>query len=152
MRIRSLSTLECTDMLAASRFGHLACACDNRPYIVPIYFAYTDNHLYAFSLLGKKIEWMRANPLVSVVVEERGNGRQWKSVLVDGRYEELHDRIGDKVERDRAWTLLSKHVEWWEPGGLKPGTVPLADHSQHVFFRIVVEQASGREATESPDD
>ena len=148
MLVRSLSTLECTKVLTQNRLGRLACTNNGQPYIVPIYFAYADNHLYAFSMPGKKIEWMRANPRVSVIVEERAQGRGWKSVIVDGRYEELPDRIGCKVQRDHAWTLLSKHVDWWEPGALKPVTPPVADHSDHVFFRIVVDQLSGREAKE----
>lgn len=63
---------------------------------------------------------MRANPLVSVLVDTRGEGREWKSVVVDGRYEELLDRIGHMPEREHAWSILSRHVDWWEPGALKP--------------------------------
>ena len=77
---------------------------------------------------------------------EKGEAREWKSVVVDGRYEELPDRIGHKRERDHAWSLLSKHCDWWEPGGLKPIIPPESDHSPHEFFRILVEQMSGREA------
>lgn len=146
MWVRTLSRQECTTLLTENRLGRLACAKDNQPYVVPVYFAYSANHLYAFSALGKKIEWMRGNPQVSVVVEQRGQGQSWKSVVVDGRYEELPDRIGSKVQRDHAWGLLSKHADWWEPGGLKPVTAPLADRSDHLFFRIAVERLSGREA------
>ena len=148
MRIFSLTTLECTKLLTASRLGHLACAKDGHPYVVPIYFAYSDNHLYAFSMPGKKIEWMRANPQVSVFVHRRGRGSEWKSVVVDGRYEGLPDRIGHKRERDRAWSLLSRHAGWWEPGAIKPVTSPLSGSSEHVFFRIFVEGISGRQAKE----
>jgi nitroimidazol reductase NimA-like FMN-containing flavoprotein (pyridoxamine 5'-phosphate oxidase superfamily) len=148
MQIRSLSTLECTKLLTANRLGRLACARDNQPYVVPIHFAYSENHLYAFSMPGKKIEILRANPLVSVVVEQRDAGRGWKSVVVDGRYEELPDRIGHKVQRDHAWALLSKHADWWEPGALKPVTPQVLDHSEHLFFRIAVDRLSGREAME----
>lgn len=66
MLVRTLSILECTKLLTANRIGHLACAKDGQPYVVPLYYAHADNHLYAFSLLGKKIDWMRSNPLVSV--------------------------------------------------------------------------------------
>lgn len=148
MLVQSLSELECIKVLTAARLGRLACAKDGQPYVVPIYFAYAENHLYAFSMPGKKIEWMRANPLLSVLVEERQQGREWKSVVVDGRYEELPDRIGYKVQRDHAWSLLSKHVNWWEPGALKPVTAPVADNSDYVFFRVFVDQLSGREARE----
>lgn len=148
MHVRSLSTLECTKLLSASRFAHLACAKEGKPYVVPLYFAYADIHLYAFSMPGKKIDFMRANPQVSLVVEERGHGREWQCVVVDGRYEELPDRIGHKKERDHAWSLLSKHFDWWEPGSLTPVMPPQSGHSEHVFFRILVEQLSGREAKE----
>ncbi|MER9890720.1 pyridoxamine 5'-phosphate oxidase family protein [Mesorhizobium sp. M0119] len=148
MLIRTLSALECTKLLTANRVGHLACAKDGQPYVVPFYYAHADNHLYAFSIPGKKVDWMRVNALVCVQVDERGQGRAWRSVVVDGVYEELPDRIGYKVQRDHAWSVLSKHVDWWEPGALKPVTPPVSDSTPHVFFRIVIKQASGREAKE----
>ena len=149
MHIRNLSNLECTRLLSGNRLAHLACAKDGKPYVVPIYFAYAENYLYAFSMPGKKIEFMRANPEVSLIVEERGHGREWKSVLVEGRFEELPDRIGHKRERDHAWSLLSKHIDWWEPGAIKPVTPPVSGHLEHVFFRVLIEELSGREAKES---
>ncbi|MER8963320.1 pyridoxamine 5'-phosphate oxidase family protein [Mesorhizobium sp. M0959] len=148
MLIRTLSALECTKLLTANRVGRLACAKDGQPYVVPLHYAHPDNHLYAFSMLGKKIDWMRANPLVSVQVDERGQGRGWRSVVVDGRYEELPDHIGCKVQRDYAWSVLSRHANWWEPGALKPVTPAVSDSTPHVFFRILIEQVSGREASE----
>ena len=39
---------------------------------------------------------------------------------IDLANEELPDVIGHKRERERAWSLLSRHANWWEPGGLKP--------------------------------
>ncbi|MER8367697.1 pyridoxamine 5'-phosphate oxidase family protein [Mesorhizobium sp. M1378] len=148
MLIRTLSSLECTKLLAANRIGHLACAKDGQPYVVCFNYAYADTHLYAFSLLGKKIEWMRANPLVCAQVEEHGQGRGWRSVIVDGRFEELSDRTGHEFQRGHAWAVLSKHTDWWEPGALSPITPPVSDSTPHVFFRILVEEISGREAIE----
>ena len=65
MIVRTLSTADCTALLAANRLARLACTKDGRPYVVPIYYAYADNHLYAFSMPGKKVEWMRSSPQVS---------------------------------------------------------------------------------------
>ncbi|RWB51029.1 MAG: pyridoxamine 5'-phosphate oxidase family protein [Mesorhizobium sp.] len=148
MIIRTLSTLECTRLLTMHRVAHLACAKDGQPYVVPINYAYADSHLYAFSMLGKKIEWMRINPLVSLQVHEPGDRREWRSVVVDGRYEELPEGSGYEASRHHAWSLLSKHFDWWEPGGLKPDAPPVSGHSSHVFYRILVEHVSGREAKE----
>jgi nitroimidazol reductase NimA-like FMN-containing flavoprotein (pyridoxamine 5'-phosphate oxidase superfamily) len=148
MWIRVLSPVECTQVLSDHRIAYLACAKEGRPYVVPIYYAYWDNAIYAFSMPGKKIECMRANAMVSLLVEEKERGREWKSVVIEGRYEELPDRIGHKVERDRCWALLSKHANWWEPGALKPVTPPLSNHSEHIFYRILIDRVSGREAKE----
>jgi nitroimidazol reductase NimA-like FMN-containing flavoprotein (pyridoxamine 5'-phosphate oxidase superfamily) len=115
---------------------------------VTIYYAYSNNAVYAFSMPGKKIDWMRANPTVSLLVEQKEKGREWKSVIVDGRYEELPDRIGHKQDREHCWSLLCNHAAWWEPGALKPESQPATDHSPHLFYRILIEQMSGREAKE----
>jgi uncharacterized protein len=148
MRIRTLSASECKAVLAAQRVARLACTNNWRPYIVPIHYVYADNAIYAFSLPGKKIEWMKFNPLVCLLVEEKGQGRAWKSVVVDGRYDELPERIGHKQEREHAWSLLSKHASWWEPGALKPDTSLPSGDSPAVFFRVLINEISGRQATE----
>lgn len=148
MWIRSLSALECTNVLEENRVGRLACCVDNRPYVVPIHYAHSDNHLYAFSLPGKKIEFMRANPFVSVLVEQHKDGAEWRSAIAEGRYEELPDRVGHKVQRDHAWSVLSRHANWWEPGTLKPVDEPLSGRPSHVFFRITIDRVSGREAVQ----
>ncbi len=142
MIIAELDRSQCKALLSSARLGRLACCKEGRPYVVPIHFVAEGGYLYSFSLLGKKIEWMRTNPLVCVQVDEFGRDREWRSVVVDGRYEELPDRIGWKTERDRAWSLLSQHANWWEPGGMKPipeGATP------HLFFRILIEEMSGRQ-------
>jgi nitroimidazol reductase NimA-like FMN-containing flavoprotein (pyridoxamine 5'-phosphate oxidase superfamily) len=113
-----------------------------------MFYAYKDSHAYAFTMPGRKLETMRMNPKVALLIEEQGEGRQWKSVIAEGLFEELPDRVGHKRLRDHAWSLLSAHANWWEPGAFKPVTPPSADHSPHVFYRIRVERMSGREARE----
>lgn len=144
MIIRSLTDAECAEVLAGNRLGHLACARDKQPYVVPIHYAYADGHLYVFSLSGKKIDIMRANPLVSMLVETRREDG-WRSVIADGRYEELPDEIGHKRERDHALQVLGRHADWWEPGSLKP-MLPVARRAREGFFRIAIDKMTGREA------
>lgn len=144
MIIKEMSQEECTAVLTAARGGHLACAKDNRPYIVPITIAFAEHSIYSFSLPGQKIEWMRANPQVCVQVDDFGKGGAWKSVVVQGSYVELPDRIGSKLEREHAWSLLSTHANWWEPGGLKPLTAAIPP--EHLFYKIAIETMTGRQA------
>lgn len=131
------------DMLEANRSGKLACARDGQPYLVPVTFSKDGGYLYGFSLEGQKIEWMRANPKVCVQVEEFVDKSHWKSVIVYGEFEELPDMVGHKVQREKAWSLLSKHAEWWAPGGQKPaGETP----RPHLFYRIRIVDVTGRQA------
>lgn len=142
MIITTMDRTECLALLQASRSGRLACAKDGQPYVVPITFARDGNYLYGFSLVGRKVEWMRENPKVCVQADEFSGPRAWKSVVVTGRYEELPDRIGWKMQREKAWSLLSQQASWWEPGGLKPaGDAP----TEHLFYRVSIDEMSGRQ-------
>ena len=75
MVIREMSREECLQVLADARLARLACAFENQPYVVPVYLAYHqpargEPCLYGFTTQGQKVEWMRANPLVCVEVDE----------------------------------------------------------------------------------
>jgi len=143
MIIVEMDRSQCMALLASSRHGRLACARDGQPYIVPITYAADGHNLYSFSLVGQKIEWMRANPKVCIEVDKSPNAREWQSVVAYGRYEELPDRIGWKVQRERAWSLLSQEAEWWAPGGYKPAGQP---PTPNLFYRIVIDEVTGRHA------
>ncbi|NRP73918.1 hypothetical protein ILFOPFJJ_04839 [Ensifer psoraleae] len=146
MFVREMSEQECVALVASGRLGRLACCREGRPYIVPIQYALAGKCLYGFSMLGQKIEWMRANPCVCIEVDEFSGQDQWKSVVITGRYQELPDTEQWHRERLHAWSLLEKHVNWWEPGGLKPGEQPIAGASPHVFYSIDIEEMTGRAA------
>jgi nitroimidazol reductase NimA-like FMN-containing flavoprotein (pyridoxamine 5'-phosphate oxidase superfamily) len=146
MIVKEMTRQECTALLSSSRMGRLACAKDDQPYIVPINFAFADSHIYSFSLIGQKVEWMRQNPHVCLHVDKFGEGREWRSVVVYGVFEELPDRVGWKSQRDHAWSVLSKHASWWEPGGLKPVSAQTGSPISHLFYRITIDRITGRQA------
>lgn len=151
MIVREMTDEECEALLAETRLARLACVKDGEPYVVPVSVAYSPPHLYGFSMPGQKIDWMRANPRVCVLFEHFDGGRAWRSVVLHGIYEELPDRIGSKHERDRAWSVLKEHANWWEPGGLKPVPGPVSTVSTHLFYRIIIERMTGRQAVEGVD-
>lgn len=143
MVITEMNRADCLALLQKCRIGRLACSASDQPYVIPISFVVDGGYIYSFSLTGQKIEWMRQNSKVCLQADELENKRNWRSVIVYGRYEELPDRIGTKVQRDRAWALLSQHAQWWEPGGLKPVAEAPAPH---LFYRISIDEVTGRKA------
>ena len=149
MLIHELTRQASLDVLAGTHLGRLACSQLMQPYIVPIYFAYQNNFLYSLSMPGKKIDWMRANPLVCVEADQMRR-EEWTTVVVFGRYEELSDTAETRSERALALELLQQKPGWWEPGGVKivqdgrdPALVPL-------FYRIEIVQITGRHAGVEP--
>jgi uncharacterized protein len=104
MAIREMSREECHQVLARGRLARLACAHENQPYVVPVYLAYDEASgcLYGFTTPGQKVEWMRANPLVCVELDEVAAYDQWVSVIAIGRYEELPEIPGSDGARLRA--------------------------------------------------
>ena len=148
MVIREMSWEECVRVLAGARMARLACSHENQPYVVPVYLAFDEasRALYGFTTPGQKVEWMRANPLVCVEVDEIAASDQWVSVITTGRYEELPgppgsvdarlrfpecpQPVGEAMpawsvdsghrqcddERERAWRLLKANPMWAVPG------------------------------------
>lgn len=146
MFVRVMSREECQGVVAAGDLARLACCRDDQPYIVPITYAHSGNRLYCFSMPGQKIDWMRSNPKVSLQIAEFASNRQWKSVVVTGRYQELPATQGCHHERIHAWSLLEKKPNWWEPGGLKPVPQEISGASAHIFFCVEMDEMTGRAA------
>ncbi|HET9368978.1 MAG TPA: pyridoxamine 5'-phosphate oxidase family protein [Vicinamibacterales bacterium] len=146
MVIHELSADECRDVLERARFGRLACARADQPYIVPFFF-YLDrlsDSLYSFSTVGQKIDWMRGNPRVCVEVDDIVDQTNWTTVVAIGRYVEITNSRQDEPERRRASDLFQDREMWWVPGIGK--RTPNEEHVAAVVYRIVIEEVTGRRA------
>jgi uncharacterized protein len=142
MFVKEMTRADCTALLWACRLGRLACSYNDQPYVVPIYYAFDGHHLYSFSMPGKKLLWMRENPRVCVQIDDCSKHLGWRSVVVNGLYQEL----SSARDRHYAWSLLQQHANWWEPGALTPDQPLLSSHSSHLFYRIWIEHITGRQA------
>jgi nitroimidazol reductase NimA-like FMN-containing flavoprotein (pyridoxamine 5'-phosphate oxidase superfamily) len=143
MLIHELTPNECREILKRTNLGRLACARDNQPYIIPIYFDFDGDYVYSFATQGQKIEWMRANPKVCMEVDDIVDQFHWTTVVVLGRYEELPPGPDHEAARRRAQELFQKRPEWWLPGSAK---LIAKEHHTPVVFRISVGRLSGRRA------
>jgi len=89
MRIREMTHNECTATVATQRLERLACADNNSPYVVPICYAYSANRPFAFSMPGKKLKILHANPKACMLIDALETRHRWKSVIVDALFHEL---------------------------------------------------------------
>jgi nitroimidazol reductase NimA-like FMN-containing flavoprotein (pyridoxamine 5'-phosphate oxidase superfamily) len=171
MIIQEMNREECLTALARARLGRLACARENQPYVVPIFCvhdrpALDEDYLYSFSAVGQKIEWMRANPLVCVELDEITSCDQWTSVVLFGHYEELPAHPGEvselrgrarqqpapASEQHHAWQLLQAYPMWWEPGSSSHAQDKASRTLHSVFYRIRIDRITGRRAVPSLDE
>lgn len=147
MFIHEMSEFECREALKHAAVGRLACARDNQPYVVPVYFALHRDHLYAFATMGQKIEWMRANPRVCLEVDERIGHDRWQSVVVFGHYEELPALPKYEAARAKALAFLRQHAMWWEPAGVGASHRDTAHSETPITYRIKIARMTGHRAT-----
>jgi nitroimidazol reductase NimA-like FMN-containing flavoprotein (pyridoxamine 5'-phosphate oxidase superfamily) len=120
-------------MIRRHRIGRIACAVNDRPYVVPITYAYDGDCVYAYSGLGRKIDVMREQPLVCFEVDEVDGDASWRCVIAEGVYEELVD----EGARRAALARLSSGDAQVVPRSLNGA-------GRLVVFRLRLTERSGR--------
>jgi uncharacterized protein len=114
--------------------GRIACCAhgegeDARPYLVPLAYGYDGEALYAHTGPGRKLRLMRANPLVTVEVDQAEAPDRWRSAIAEGVFEELRDPHA----RERALRFIY------------PPPAPIPDlGAMTTVFRIRLTAKSGR--------
>ncbi len=140
MEIIDLSQTECWNFVGGGRLGRLGCAKDNLPYIVPLSLAAESGRLYAFTTLGRKVEYLRSNALVCVQFDEIKSPQEWTSIVVQGRCEE----ITDDAAQEHAFQLLQRRPVWWEPGYVRTAVKGNLRNEVPLYFCVIAEDISGR--------
>jgi uncharacterized protein len=128
-----LSPHEIEAVLRRGCFGRIGCCIENRPYVVPVSYAYDASAVYVASGPGRKIDAMRADPHVCFQVDEAHGMAGWHSVMADGVYVEL---TADS-ERHAALALLDKS------SGRCPACGPPAPAGM-IVFRLELTEKTGR--------
>ena len=108
------------------------------PYAVPIIYGYDGAQFVFANGPGRKVEVLRSNPEVCLVVTEVENsGQRWRSVVVRGKVE----WVEGTVERLAAFNLLRKQIPFTAQrasDASKIATAPVA--------RIIPAEITGRMA------
>jgi nitroimidazol reductase NimA-like FMN-containing flavoprotein (pyridoxamine 5'-phosphate oxidase superfamily) len=136
--IAELDRAEIDDLLHAQVVGRVGCHADGLTYVVPVIYAYDGEAFYVYTVEGKKVRMMRANPQVCFEVDEYDRG-SWRSAIVQGRYEEL-----DEAAAERALALLAARFP--SSGSSRR---PRAEGTP-VAFRIVIDEITGRAVRRKP--
>ncbi|HXY81679.1 MAG TPA: pyridoxamine 5'-phosphate oxidase family protein [Gaiellaceae bacterium] len=138
--IEELSESEIEAFLRRQLVGRVGCHAFGRTYVVPVIYVWDDGYVYVQSMEGRKIRMMRANPEVCFEVDEYEPDGSWRSVVVEGVFEEL--------EGGAAETALALLVHRF--AGRRRRTAGRGAGRRPVAFRIRCTQATGRRVTRTP--
>jgi nitroimidazol reductase NimA-like FMN-containing flavoprotein (pyridoxamine 5'-phosphate oxidase superfamily) len=140
--------LEVTDMargeslalLLRVGYGHLGCARDGHPYVVPMNYAFDSRDLYFFTTDGTKTEFIAANREVCFQVEEITDALSWRSVVLTGRAE----RLTKAEDTERAMRLITERNPSLTPALNRTKVGPWTRLSNVSVYRVRPEAIYGR--------
>jgi nitroimidazol reductase NimA-like FMN-containing flavoprotein (pyridoxamine 5'-phosphate oxidase superfamily) len=140
--IQEMTRAEIDDFMREQVVGRVGCHFDSQIYVVPVIYAWDGSCAYVYSIQGQKVRMMRANPAVCFEVDEYLSGGGWRSVIIQGNYEELSGDDAGLTLRLLADRFASRSSTG---GGQRPrgeGRVPVA-------FRIRAVEITGRKVERS---
>ena len=140
VEVRVMTGDEIARLLARGWYGHLGCARDGHPYVVPMCYAYDAPDLYFFTTEGTKTEFIAANHEVCFQVEEINAPDDWRSVMLTGRAELLTDA----AEIEHAMFLVSEHNPSLSPALARTRIGAWTRLNRIALYRLRPEAAYGR--------
>ena len=142
----TLNTQQIEEVLQHQIVGRIGCHANGETYVVPISYAYDGNYIYCHTHEGKKTGILRKNPKVCFEVDELNDMSNWRSVVVQGEFEEIKDR---RARNEAMQTLLRRYLPIMSSvtthlGAHWPFEPDDTTEIDGLVFRIAVKEKSGR--------
>lgn len=137
--IEKLSQEEAKRLLSEQFVARLGCVLeDGEPYVVPINYLFKNGFIFIHSLLGLKVEALRANPKACIQVDDIKSFFEWRSAIAFGEFEE----ITDATEREEFRREMLARFQKLTPVEtvVKHGENTIAEM---VLFRIHIKRITG---------
>jgi nitroimidazol reductase NimA-like FMN-containing flavoprotein (pyridoxamine 5'-phosphate oxidase superfamily) len=144
VKVEDMTVEETHALLRRARFGHLGCAREGRPYVVPMHYAYDSENLYFFTTEGMKTDYIKANDEVCFQVEEVRDPSHWRSVMVTGRAE----RLTKPEEIEHAMQLITASNPTLTPAISRTQLDAWGRANTIALYRVRPEIIDGRKTVE----
>lgn len=141
-----LNDTEIRNILSSQAIGRLACTDGKQPYIAPVTYMYDGEFIYGQSNVGTKLEMLRKNPNVCFEVDLILDMRNWQSVLVYGKFEELTTKKANEAREKFFGKLfpLATSSTIHPHQHAVDGETEDKERLKHVMYRIKIKKATGR--------
>lgn len=141
-----LNDTQISNILSSQALGRLACTNGKQPYVVPVTYAYDGKYIYGQTNEGMKLDILRKNANVCFEVDVMTDLRNWQSVIVIGKFQELKGKLAQQ-----ARALLFGHVFPLKTSS----TIHAHEHNvsstpddsnrvKYILYRIKIKSVTGR--------
>jgi uncharacterized protein len=141
-----LNEMQIQNILTSQVVGRIGCTDGKQPYIVPVTFTYDGEYIYGQTNEGTKLNMLRKNKNVCFEVDVMTDMRNWQSIIVYGKFEELKNKAAEKAREilfGRVFTLMTSstiHAHEHEAAA----KVDDSNRLKHVMYRIKIKKITGR--------
>jgi len=138
--IDEMDKKEINELIQKVGHGHLGCALDGHPYVVPMHYYFDDPNIYIFTTVGMKTKYMDMNPEVCLQVEEVHNLNHWRSVTITGQVE----HITEQQEVDRIMEFIESRNPTLSPALNRTWIDAWGRAEEMALYQIHPKEMSGR--------
>jgi hypothetical protein len=132
-----MSPDEIDSFVVSQKVGRVGCHVGGETYVVPVIYAWDAGCIYVYTTEGKKVNMLRENPRVCFEIDEHQSTGAWRSVIVQGMFEELRGNDAASALRIISECVASNRKAERSHDDRGQGRAPVA-------FRIHPVDVSGR--------
>jgi hypothetical protein len=141
--ILEMSPSEIEEFAVSQKVGRVGCHVHGETYVVPVIYAWEAGCIYVYTTEGKKVDMMRECPRVCFEIDEYQPSGAWRSVIVQGMFEELRED-----DATRALGIISERVRSNRTTQRRPDV--RGEGRTPVAFRIRALDVTGRKVEVEP--
>lgn len=144
--IGELNPHQIEQVLHEQVIGRIGCHADGRTYVVPTTYVYDGRSVVCHTGFGLKVQMMRENPNMCFEVEDLRHIPRWKSVVLQGHYEELRGAAADAALENLRQRLQAgpPSLDFMPREGSGLFAPTTHEDRAEIVFRIVIDDKQGR--------
>ncbi len=141
-----LNDTQINNILSSQVVGRLGFVDGKQPYIIPVTYTFDGHYIYGQTNEGTKLKILRKNPSVCFEVEMMMDMRNWQSVIVIGKFEELKDEKALEAREilfGRVFSLMTSSTIHAHEHEVK-GVIDDTNRVKQIMYRIKIKKITGR--------
>jgi nitroimidazol reductase NimA-like FMN-containing flavoprotein (pyridoxamine 5'-phosphate oxidase superfamily) len=135
-------------MLSSQMIGRIACCDLQKPYIVPIAYAYDGKDIYYQTTVGKKLDSCAKTQIFVFKLIFSNSITNWQSIIIYGKFEELSQKETESAREflvNKIMPLMTNSkIHGYEHWEAREQHLDDSHRVKPIIFRLKIEEISGK--------